>query len=125
METEGAYVRRVCVTCGAAALVDEPTLVEPYRCAQCRTGDFEISDEELAAMHVSSWWSDAAAGAAGAGGAFAVMDAIFNPAAARARERVKGDHERQVPKPSPGDDALRTGELVIRVPKSSAAQEDV
>lgn len=44
------------------------------------------------------------------------LDAVFNPAAARAREELDQQHERVVPTPSPGDRILDEGVIVIPVP---------
>lgn len=108
------YSRQVCAGCGEAALVDAAAHAAPYRCARCTTADTGVTAEELAEMQVRRFWTDNRANA-GMGGAFAALDAVFNPAAARAQEQVRGDHERHVPNPTPGDDALRRGSLVIRV----------
>ena len=45
------------------------------------------------------------------------LDAVFNPAAARAREEWDQQHERVVPVPSPGDRILDEGVIVIEVPR--------
>ena len=119
MAGQQEFVRRVCAGCGAAALVAIESV--HYRCDRCQAA--EVPDEGAEDMRVSRFWSDNR-GNAGVGGAFAALDEVFNPAAARAQERVKGDHERQVPKPSPGDDALRTGSLVIRVEKPRTSQDN-
>ena len=44
------------------------------------------------------------------------LDAVFNPAAARAREELDQQHERVIPAPSPGDRMLDEGVMVIEVP---------
>lgn len=119
MSGRSGFVRRVCVGCGAAALVDAEALVEPYRCTDCADADATVAPEELSDVRLSRFWTENR-GNAGMSGAFAALDEVFNPAAARAQEQVKGDHERVVPKPSPGDDALRTGSLVIRVERPPA-----
>ena len=53
----------------------------------------------------------------GAGSALSVglgaLDAVFNPAAARAREELDRQHERVIPIPSPGDRLLEEGVVVI------------
>ena len=63
------------------------------------------------------------AGAGSAGGALSgglsALDAVFNPAAARAREELDQQHERVVPAPSPGDRMLEDGVMVIEVPRRS------
>lgn len=56
----------------------------------------------------------------GMGAALAAIDEVLSPGAAKAREQMKGDHERVIPVPSPGDDALKRGAIVIRVPKPDA-----
>lgn len=54
--------------------------------------------------------------AAGAlAGAFGAVDAVFNPAADRARELIDAQNEHVVQTPSAGDDLLRNGRLVIKV----------
>ena len=57
---------------------------------------------------------------AGMGAALAAIDEVLSPGAAKAREQLKGDHERVIPVPSPGDDALKRGSIVIKVPKPDA-----
>lgn len=111
MATPPRFTRRVCDRCGAAALVEAGAL-EPYRCDECGAADPGVGGEP-GELRVSAHWA-ANRSNAGMGAAFGALDEAFNPAAARARERVRGDHERQLPKPSPGDDALRTGRIVIR-----------
>ena len=44
------------------------------------------------------------------------LDAVFNPAAARAREELDQQHERVLPAPSPGDRILDEGVVVIEHP---------
>lgn len=112
---DGSFTRRVCVDCGAAALVEREQ--GEYRCAHCAAlaQDNAIDPDE--SRTVSTWWSDAS-GLGVASGAFGAFDEIFNPAAVRAKEQLKADHERQVPKPSPGDDALKTGTFVLKLPAS-------
>ena len=51
------------------------------------------------------------------GSAFQVMDEVFNPGAARAREELAAQHEHVIPVPSPGDKMLREGHITIRRPK--------
>lgn len=110
-----SFTRRVCVDCGAAALVEREQ--GAYRCAQCdqRAQGADIDPDE--SRVVSSWWSEAS-GLGVASGAFGALDEIFNPAAVRAKEQLKADHERQVPMPSPGDDAWKTGTIVLKLPSS-------
>lgn len=60
-------------------------------------------------MRLSSGGSAGAALSAGLGS----IDAVFNPAAARAREELDQQHERVVPVPSPGDRILDDGVIVI------------
>jgi len=61
-----------------------------------------------------------AAGPGAAGGALSgglsALDAVFNPAAARAREELDQQHERVMPTPSPGDRMLDDGVIVIDLP---------
>lgn len=52
-------------------------------------------------------------GAPGMGAAIGALDAVFNPAAARARESLDAQHERVIPAPSPGDRLLADGVIVI------------
>ena len=42
-----------------------------------------------------------------------VLDEVWHPGAARAREDQETRHERAVPSPSPGDRLLRSGRVVI------------
>jgi hypothetical protein len=44
------------------------------------------------------------------------LDSVLNPAAARARKELEEQNERVVPIPSPGDNLLAEGKLVIRRP---------
>jgi hypothetical protein len=48
--------------------------------------------------------------------ALGVLDEVWHPGAARARERLDAQHELAVPVPSPGDRLLREGRVVIRRP---------
>jgi hypothetical protein len=48
--------------------------------------------------------------------ALGVLDGIFHPGAARAREQLDAQHERVVPSPTPGDKLLSEGIVVIRRP---------
>lgn len=41
------------------------------------------------------------------------MQSFFDPAAARAQEELQHQHEAIVPTPSPGDQLLREGRIVI------------
>lgn len=52
----------------------------------------------------------------GMGAVFGALDAVFNPAAARAREALDAQHERVIPAPSPGDRLLDDGVVVIDGP---------
>ncbi len=47
-------------------------------------------------------------------GGFGILDELFNPGAARAREERDRQHEAVIPVPSPGDDILRDGKITIR-----------
>ena len=49
----------------------------------------------------------------GARAAMSVLDEVWHPGAARAREDHETRHERSVPAPSPGDRLLRTGRVRI------------
>lgn len=49
-------------------------------------------------------------------GGVSALDAVFNPAAARAREELDQQHERVMPTPSPGDRMLDDGVIVIDLP---------
>jgi hypothetical protein len=42
-----------------------------------------------------------------------VLDEVWHPGAARAREDQETRHERSVPSPSPGDRLLRTGRVRV------------
>jgi hypothetical protein len=53
------------------------------------------------------------------------LDTFFNPAAARARQELKEQHERVVPIPSPGDKLLTEGKTVIRRPPDPPPTIDV
>ena len=55
----------------------------------------------------------------GVGGALGAFDAIFNPAAARAREELDRQHEQVMPTPSPGDRLLDEGRIVIDLPPNA------
>lgn len=52
--------------------------------------------------------------AAGMNAMIGALDSFFHPAAARAREELKEQHERVIPIPSPGDKLLTDGKIVIR-----------
>jgi hypothetical protein len=52
--------------------------------------------------------------AGGMGGAIGVIDEVFNPGAARAREEMAREHEMALPAPTPGDRLLTEGRLTIR-----------
>lgn len=52
--------------------------------------------------------------AAGMNAAFGAFDVFFHPAAARAREELREQHERVVPIPSPGDNLLDERRIVLR-----------
>lgn len=53
------------------------------------------------------------------GGAFGVLDEVFNPGAARARELLEEQKELAVAKPSPGDKLYDEGRIVITRRKSA------
>ena len=92
-----------------------------YRCDTCGAAPLMVG-EEPGERTVHQFWSDSRSTAAGATAmAFSALDEVFNPGAVRAKEQLKADHERQVPVPSPGEDALRTGSLIIRVSKPAPA----
>lgn len=59
--------------------------------------------------------SSGAAGGAGdaLSGGFSALDAVFNPAAARATEERERQNERVIATPSPGDRLLDDGVVVI------------
>jgi hypothetical protein len=46
--------------------------------------------------------------------AVGVLDSIWHPGAARARASLDGQHERVIPTPSPGDELLSEGGIVIK-----------
>lgn len=119
--TPQPFTKRNCVECGEAALVEDSRL--PYRCARCAAAEISVGDEP-GERTVSRFWSDSRSntGALVSQG-FGALDEVFNPGAARAKEQLKADHERQLPVPSPGDDALRTGSLVIRIPKPTPSED--
>ena len=71
-------------------------------------------------MRLSPGGSAGAALSAGLGS----IDAVFNPAAARAREELDQQHERVVPVPSPGDRILDDGVIVIEVSEESDVCEE-
>ena len=50
-----------------------------------------------------------------------VLDEVWHPGAARAREDQETRHERSVPSPSPGDRLLRTGR--VRIGRRDRADE--
>ena len=52
--------------------------------------------------------------AAAMSGVIGALEEFYNPAAARAREELKEQHERVIPVPSPGDKMLDEGKVVIR-----------
>jgi hypothetical protein len=113
------FSRRICTGCGTPALVSTGESSSDYRCDSCGVAVLQVG-EEPGELTVHRLWTESRGSAAGATGmAFSALDEVFNPGAVRAREQLKADHERQVPVPSPGEDALRTGSLVIRMPKSA------
>ena len=52
----------------------------------------------------------------GTGAVLGALDAVFNPAAARAREDLEAQNERVVAVPSPGDRMLADNVIVIEQP---------
>jgi hypothetical protein len=61
----------------------------------------------------------------GARAAMSVLDEVWHPGAARAREDQETRHERSVPAPSPGDRLLRSGRVRIgRRPREDGAGRD-
>lgn len=81
------------------------------------------TDEGEPQYRVSRFWRDSRTAGASVGPVFGALDEVFNPAAARAQELLQAEHERQVPVPSPGDDALRTGTMRIRIPPHTPAED--
>ncbi len=117
------FSRRICAGCGRAALVSVERVDLEYRCDSCGAASLMVG-EEPGERSVHPFWSESRTSAAGATAmAFSALDEVFNPGAVRAKEQRKADHERQVPIPSPGEDALRTGSLVIRLPKPTPAPD--
>lgn len=117
-----AFTKRTCAKCGEAALVEDSD--RPYFCPTCSAEGVAVGDEP-GERTVSRFWSESRSSAGAlTTQAFSALDDVFNPAAARAKEALKADHERQLPIPSPGDDALRTGSLVIRVPKADVPEDN-
>lgn len=59
------------------------------------------------------------------GSALGVLDALVNPAAARARAELDAQNERVIPAPSPGDRLLNEAVLVVQIPgRVDRTQED-
>ena len=56
------------------------------------------------------------------GSALGAIDDVFNPGAARARETLKAENQRVIPKPSPGDKLLKDGNVVIQLPSGRTAE---
>ena len=54
----------------------------------------------------------------GMGAMLGGVDEIFHPEAARARERIDRQHSMVMPMPSPGDELLNEGRLIIPPPTS-------
>lgn len=116
------FSRRICAGCGRAALAPNAAEELEFRCDSCGTAPLMVG-EEPGELTVHPFWSESRSTAAGATAmAFSALDEVFNPGAVRAKEQLKADHERQVPVPSPGEDALRTGSLVIRLPKPASPE---
>jgi hypothetical protein len=49
-----------------------------------------------------------------AAAALGVLDGIWHPGAARARQFLHGQNERVMPTPGPGDKVLNEGQIVIK-----------
>jgi hypothetical protein len=49
-----------------------------------------------------------------------VLDDIWHPGAARAREQLDSQNERVMPAPSPGDKLLDDGKIVVKRPSDEA-----
>lgn len=62
--------------------------------------------------------------AAGMNAMIGALDTFFNPAAARAREELREQHERVVPIPSPGDKLLTEGKIVLPRPPTPRSTDD-
>ena len=61
------------------------------------------------------WLRQGMGGSASAmSGVIGALEEFYNPAAARARQELKEQHERVIPVPSPGDKLLDEGRVVIR-----------
>ena len=103
-------------------MVPRDAYPDTYRCESCESRASDAAIDPQAEHHVSSWWSEAAA--TGASGIFGAFEEIYNPGAVRAREALKAEHERQIPKPTPGDDALKHGTMLIRLPRLEDVHPD-
>jgi hypothetical protein len=57
----------------------------------------------------------------GSAAIFGVLDDIWHPGAARAREQLDSQNERVMPAPSPGDKLLDDGKIVVRRRADEAA----
>jgi hypothetical protein len=55
-----------------------------------------------------------------AGAVFSVLDMIYNPGGARARDLLEEHHEHVVAKPTPGDKLLADGCVVVRLKQRDA-----
>jgi hypothetical protein len=53
----------------------------------------------------------------GSAAVLGVLDDIWHPGAARAREQLDAQNERVMPAPSPGDKLLDDGKIVVRRPR--------
>ena len=56
----------------------------------------------------------------GTGAVLGVLDDIWHPGAARAREQLDSQNERVMPAPTPGDKLLDDGKIVVRRPTDHA-----
>jgi hypothetical protein len=64
-----------------------------------------------------AWLRDSMGGSHGSmAAAVGVLDGVWHPGAARAREHLDAQHEHAMPAPTPGDKLLHEGRLVIRRP---------
>jgi hypothetical protein len=71
------------------------------------------------------WMRQGMGGSASAmSGVLGALEEFYNPAAARAREELREQHERVIPVPSPGDKLLDEGKVVLlRRPEGSKGEQ--